>query len=72
MACCGADTVGDPSALGGAHQNLPYEYLFKYIIVGDTGAFSFRRLPCSLHSFTCVSPILLSLSHTLSSPLSLA
>mmetsp|Transcript_39858 Transcript_39858/g.100460 ORF Transcript_39858/g.100460 Transcript_39858/m.100460 type:complete len:203 (-) Transcript_39858:113-721(-) len=36
MACCGADTAGDSSSLGGSHQNLPYEYLFKYIIVGDT------------------------------------
>ena len=37
MACCGGgEDVNKPSA---AVQSLPYKYLFKYIIVGDTGDF---------------------------------
>merc|ERR1712000_103300 len=35
MSCCGGgEEVSKPSA---AVQSLPYKYLFKYIIVGDTG-----------------------------------
>jgi len=35
MSCCGGDNSG-PSAQPQT-QALPYKYLFKYIIVGDTG-----------------------------------
>merc|ERR1712232_1369932 len=34
MACCGGGD--DPSKPSAAVQSLPYKYLFKYIIVGDT------------------------------------
>jgi len=36
MSCCGTSS-GDASSLSKTpHKNLPYKYLFKYIIVGDT------------------------------------
>jgi len=36
MACCGSPS-GDASSLSkNPQKNLPYKYLFKYIIVGDT------------------------------------
>lgn len=39
MACCGGgEQAAKPSP---AVQSLPYKYLFKYIIVGDTGTNQF-------------------------------
>mmetsp|Transcript_22028 Transcript_22028/g.32748 ORF Transcript_22028/g.32748 Transcript_22028/m.32748 type:complete len:207 (+) Transcript_22028:887-1507(+) len=38
MSCCGADAgVEGGTGLQSTQQTLPYKYLFKYIIVGDTG-----------------------------------
>jgi len=36
MACCGGSTNAPAKVGGGGAQTLPYKYLFKYIIVGDT------------------------------------
>jgi hypothetical protein len=37
MSCCGGDAP--PPRTAALTQPLPYKYLFKYIIVGDTGSF---------------------------------
>lgn len=37
MSCCGSEGGIDGKQVAVPQRTLPYKYLFKYIIVGDTG-----------------------------------
>ena len=46
MSCCGGGEVAGAPKTQTAVQSLPYKYLFKYIIVGDTGVYNFAPNVC--------------------------